>query len=334
MKKLLLTVILAIAAVAAASDWQPDILGDGYVMRHIDQGTDYSGPVRSTVIKKEADCPGSHKGILYVHGYNDYFFQKEMADRFVDSCINFYAVDLRKYGRSITDSTTMFEARDLRAYFADIDSALADMAREGIDTVALMGHSTGGLICSYYMSEHPESPVRGLILNSPFLDWNFNGFMKKIAIPAFGSLGRLFPNLSISQGGGSAYQESLLKKYHGEWDYNQSWKVFKPRKVKSSWTGAISKAQKNLRKNADIKVPILLMHSSASVHGDKWTPEFQHADAVLNVKDISAVGRRLGPDVTEDTIDGGLHDLVLSASPVRERVYEDMFAWLRQKHIF
>lgn len=57
-------------------------------MMYVDQSKDYSGPVRSTVIRKKSPC-GSDRVVLYVHGYNDYFFQKEMGDRFVVSCYNF-----------------------------------------------------------------------------------------------------------------------------------------------------------------------------------------------------------------------------------------------------
>lgn len=333
MKRLFLISVLFTAVVAIAGSWQPDILGDGYEMRYVDQGKDYSGDVRSTIIRKDSKC-GGKRGVLYIHGYNDYFFQKEMGDRFVDSCINFYAVDLRKYGRSIMPGQKKFEARDLHEYYADIDSALAQMHREGVDDVVLMGHSTGGLISSLYMHDHPKSDIKGLVLNSPFLDWNFKGFMKKVAIPVFGSLGKLFPRLSISQGDGNGYQQSLLKQYHGEWDYNQDWKVFHPEKVQASWTRAISKAQNELKKGGDIDVPVLLMHSSGSVTGDEWTPEYQKNDAVLNVDDISKIGRKLGKDVTEDTITDGLHDLMLSAPEVRENAYKSVFDWLRQKDIF
>ncbi len=329
MKKILsiFSLIAIVALASVATNWQNDILGDGYEMRYVDQGRDYSGDVRSTIIRKKSSC-GNKRGILYIHGYNDYFFQKEMGDRFVDSCYNFYAVDLRKYGRSLMDGQKKFEARDLHEYFADIDSALAQMHRDGIDNVTLMGHSTGGLISSVYMNEHPDSTIKALILNSPFLDWNFNGFMKKVAIPAFGSLGKLFPKLSISQGDNNCYQQSLLKDYHGEWDYNQDWKVFHPEKIQASWARAISNGQKELKKGGNINVPILLMHSSGSVSGDKWTPDFQKNDAVLNVDDISRIGRKLGRNVTEDTIPDGLHDLMLSAKPAREKAYNDIFNWL------
>lgn len=322
--------LIAVAAFAGlAAGWQKDILGDGYEMRYVDQGRDYSGDVRSTIIRKKSPC-GNRRGILYIHGYNDYFFQKEMGDRFVDSCYNFYAVDLRKYGRSLMEGQTKFETRDLHEYFADIDSALAQMHRDGIDNVTLMGHSTGGLISSVYMNEHPDSTIKALILNSPFLDWNFKGFMKKVAIPTFGSLGKLFPKLSISQGDHNGYQQSLLKDYHGEWDYNQDWKVFHPEKIQASWARAISNGQKELKKGGKIRVPILLMHSSGSVNGDEWTPEFQRNDAVLNVDDISRIGRNLGDNVTEDTIPDGLHDLILSSKPAREKAYNDIFTWLNK----
>lgn len=331
MKRFLIQILAAFIVVTAiASDWQKDILGDGYEMRYVSHADDYSGEVRSTIIR-HATCRHSCYGILYIHGYNDYFFQKEMAGCFVDSGINFYATDLRKYGRSILPGQKKFQARDLHEYFADIDSALCQMLSDGVTHIVLMGHSTGGLIASLYMDEHPNSPVEGLILNSPFLAWNFNAFMRNFAIPAVGFLGRLFPSMEISQGDNTGYAESLLKQYHGEWNYNTDWKLIHSQKVEASWIRAISNAQKQVRKNGNIKVPVLLLHSSGSVGGDHWTPEYQYNDAVLNVKDIADIGLMLGEKVTEDTVEGGLHDLSLSAPAVRKQFFEDIFKWLNKQ---
>lgn len=330
--KNILTGILALFFTLAlwGSGWQQDILGDNFQMRYVDQGKDYCGNVRSTIIRNRPVVP-SRRGILYVHGYNDYFFQKEMAERFVDSCINFYAVDLRKYGRSIMPGQKMFQARDLHEYFADIDSALFQMEADGVSQIVIMGHSTGGLITALYMDEHHQSSIEGLILNSPFLEWNFNAFLRKLAIPAVGSLAALFPNMEISQGDNTGYAESLLKDYHGEWTYNTDWKLIHSQKVETSWLRAITRAQKQLKKKGCIDVPVLLLHSSGSVGGSHWTPAYQCNDAVLNVNDISRIGRALGDDVTEDTIDGGLHDLALSATAARQQFYEDIFIWLNKK---
>ena len=71
-------------------------------------------------------------------------------------------------------------AKSLKEYFADLDTALAIIKEEGNDKILLMAHSTGGLITPYYLdSKKGKLPVDGLILNSPFLDWNFGWMMEK-----------------------------------------------------------------------------------------------------------------------------------------------------------
>lgn len=322
--------LVTTAFLAVASDWVRDILGCDYQMRYVNHPDDYSGHVRSTIVRHKL-LSDSRYGVLYIHGYNDYFFQIHMSKQFVDHGINFYAVDLRKYGRSIMPGQKKFEVRDLHEYFADIDSALVEMENDGIDNIVLFGHSTGGLIAALYINEIRHSSVNGLILNSPFLEWNFNGFMRKIAIPSFAALGRFFPTFSISQGDGTGYGESLLKEYHGEWTYNTDWKLLHPQKVESSWVRAISSAQDKLKKYSSIDIPVLLLYSSGSVSGNKWTPEHLCNDAVLNVKDIARYGRSLGNDVTECTIEGGMHDLSLSSSNARKQFFDDIFMWLSNK---
>ena len=163
-----LLIVLCGAAAAAATEWHPDsVLGEGFEMRSVTHTDDYSGNVRSTIIRHRSDC-GDSTAVLYIHGYNDYFFQDEEAERIADSCYHFYAVDLRKYGRSLLPGQEPYELRDISEYYADIDSAMAAMRDDGIKDVVLMGHSTGGLVSSAYMSEHPNTMVRALILNSPF----------------------------------------------------------------------------------------------------------------------------------------------------------------------
>lgn len=319
-----LILIVCIGLGLHARQWQPDSLA-GYEQATIIRASDN---LPCTVVRKRSACQ-SRKAVLYVHGYNDYFFQREMGDSFVDSCYNFYAVDLHGYGRSIRPKQVPYQARKVAEYYEDIDSVLAVMRADGIKDVALLGHSTGGLITSSYMAFQPDSIVSVLLLNSPFLEWNMGKFMRKCAIPAVSRVGRLFPKMAISQGNSTAYGESLLKAYHGEWDYNVEWKTLYPRKVTAGWLNMISQAQKQLRNdNPGIAVPILLMHSSQSFDGDDWTEQHQKADAVLNVNDISKIGRTLGPDVTELTVYGGMHDLILSSPKVREMVYASIFDWL------
>ena len=254
-----------------------------------------------------------------------------MAQTFADSCFNFYAVDLRKYGRSLLPEQTPFEVRDLQEYFADIDTALTLIREEGNTVVVLMAHSTGGLITSLYCEARRDNlPVQGLILNSPFLDMNMNGFYEKVLVPIVSAWGRCFKNTKIDQGNSTAYAESLLKEHHGEWEYDTRLKFKVSPPVTSAWIRAIHRGHNQVHKGLHIPCPILLMYSSQSVYGDEWTPQHQAGDAVLDVEDIARYGRTLGPKVTEFEVQEGLHDLVLSKPAARESVYTEIFDWLRR----
>ncbi len=322
-----LSVVAAVANLFAASEWRPDIL-PGYEARTVDQGRDYSGPVVSTIIRRLApDSVATGRGVLYVHGFNDYFFNARMGEEFAARGYDFYAVDLRKYGRSIRPGQRLFEARSLREYFPDIDSALVEMRRGGVRETVLMGHSTGGLICAYYMASTGNTQVDALVLNSPFLDWNLG--WKERLVPLIDWWGGLFPGTPISQGESTAYAESLLKGKHGYWEYDTGWKLPQSPDVTAGWVRAISGAQHALRDGkARIGVPILLMYSVRSVDTPEWTPEHNAADGVLDVADIRRYGLMLGRDITCMKVVGGLHDLLLSNPRLLTVLYPRLFSWL------
>lgn len=335
-----------IPMLTSASDWQPDILGGPYEMRYVDQGTDYSGPVRSTIVRLSpdpsdcSDCPDcsnhSHRGILYVHGFNDYFLQKDMGERLADSCWRFYAVDLRKYGRSLEEGQRLFEVRDMHEYFADIDSAVAQMKRDGIDTIVLMGHSTGGLTTSLYLNNRPDSAIKGLILNSPFLDWNQSKFQERVLIPLVNCFGGHFPGMKALSGSTPYYHRPDTLKGEGEWDIIRAWKPRQWPALTAGWIHAIDEGHDELRPGggnrgagSQIKVPVLLMHSDRTYNKNMPDAYRDSTDDVLDVADIFRYGRTLGPDVREVTIHNGVHDLVRSAPEPREKTYDAIFNYLR-----
>lgn len=311
--------------------WQPDQFGDGFEMAHIDLPDDYSGKIRCTIIRKRSTAK-SGKALLYVHGFSDYFIQKEMAEMFVANGYDFYAVDLRKYGRSLLPGQRMFQVRDIHEYFADINSAVDVIINDGNSEIALLGHSTGGLTTSLYMSENPSPAIKALMLNSPFLEWNLPWTMRNIVMPIVSFLGRIMPDTKVSQKPDSGYAETLSKDYGGEWEYRKDWKPDILPDPDMGWVRAIHTAQRALRRGS-IKVPVLLMHSAQSVKkGDSKTKYYQ-ADAILDVESISKYGKRLGPDVTEISFDGGLHDLALSKKTIRDDMYRVMLDWLKDHNL-
>lgn len=311
------------------TDWHADIL-PGYEARYVNQGEAFDGPCRSTIIRKLHPY-GSQKAYLYVHGFNDYFFQSEMGDRFVDSGFNFYAVDLRRYGRSREPWQYPFNIRNQEEYFNDIDSALSQILQDGNYDITLSGHSTGGLTVALYGAlKGYDTPVDRIVTDSPFLAWNFSPFMRKVAIPVVGFWGKIFKNTKIKQGHCDGYAYSLLKEYYGEWEYNTDWKMIYSPPVTASWVNAISTAQNKVMKNRDnIMVPILVMHSSRKIDGCNYTPEFQTGDAVLDPFMLQERGVKLGHEREVCAIDSGLHDLILSRKEVRDAAYDTIFSFIR-----
>ena len=58
-----------------------------------------------------------------MHGFADYFFQTGYAEWWTERGYDFYALDLRKYGRSLRPHQTPNYVTDLREYFAELDAA-------------------------------------------------------------------------------------------------------------------------------------------------------------------------------------------------------------------
>ena len=54
-------------------------------------------------------------------------------------------------------------------------------------------------------------------------------------------------------------------------------------------------------------------------------------DIVLDIHDIQKYGQKLGNYVTCDTIQNGIHDLILSEKDSRDHVYRTVFDWLPGK---
>lgn len=314
------------------AQYKPDYLGEGYVYRSFQMPDDYEGKVVTTLIKKKQQ-PGIDKAFLYVHGYNDYFFQKELADSVEAHGYNFYAIDLRKYGRSLQAEQDTFFVKDIKEYYADLDTAISTIMQEGNKDIVLMGHSTGGLITSLYLNDRAgKIPVKALILNSPFLDMNMSWFLENVGIPLVSFLGSYFPYWEVQGRGLSMYAESLLKQFHGEWNYRTEWKLINGHPIKAGWIRAIHQAHNRIQKGLNIQVPILLMSSDKSVKEKKeWNEAYRHADIVLDVQDIQKYGQKLGTDVTPVTISDGIHDLILSLPTVRGLTYDIMFDWLDKK---
>lgn len=313
----------------ASSAYLPDPLGSDFEQLFLPQPDDYEGPVRATLVRHRSTA-ATARAVLYVHGFNDYFFQREMAAEYAAHGLRFYALDLRKYGRSLLPHQRPNNVRRLTEYFQDLDAALAQLRAENCREILLSGHSTGGLIVALYAAHRRPPAVAALLLNSPFLELNQPWALRRVAVPLLVALGARWPNLPLPPTLPETYGESLHRSGHGEWDYNLAWKPNRVFPLNAGWLRAIRQGQREVRQGLGIEMPVLVMHAARTAGGKPWREEFQQADIVLNVAHIRQLAPALGAHVTVHALDGAMHDVFLSGAAVRAEAYRVLFSWLTQ----
>ena len=308
---------------------ETDVLGHPYERHTIDLGTDDEGPVVATLIRRRGETP-SRRAVLYVHGFVDYFFQTHLADFFVERDWDFYALDLRKYGRSLLPHQTPNFCRSLTDYYPELDEA-ARIIREvdGHDVLLVAGHSTGGLITSLWShSRSGQGIVNGLFLNSPFFDFNAPWFVRRPLVGAVGRTSGRSPYRIVPMGVAGLYGQSLHAEHRGEWTYDLQWKPLRGFPVRTGWLEAIRRGQRRLRAGLTIDAPVLLACSTRTFRGSRWHEGIRLADAVLDVEHMVRWAPRLGHRITIARFDGGMHDLTLSGPDVRTRVFQELGRWV------
>ncbi|OLB78220.1 MAG: lysophospholipase [Actinobacteria bacterium 13_2_20CM_2_71_6] len=308
---------------------ETDFLGSAYLRRTLDLGSDDEGPVVATLISRAPERP-TGRAVLYVHGYVDYFFQAHLADHYVERGIHFYALDLRKYGRSLLSHQTPNFVRDISEYFPELDEAVRIIREEdGHRRLLINAHSTGGLIVALWAHRvRAEGLVDAIFLNSPFFEFNVPRVTRQALGSVFTLVSKFRPYAAVPRGLSEAYGHSIHADHHGEWQFELAWKPLGGFPVRAGWLAAIRSAHARLQGGLDIPVPVLVACSTRSYRKTTWSQDAMSADAVLDVEHIAGYASRLGRHVTIVRIDGGMHDLMLSAAPVREKVLAEMDRWL------
>ena len=170
------------AARSAKSGSTTDLLGSPYTRETITLPDDSEGPVVATLVRLPASTRKRRGAVLHVHGFCDYFFQTATAEFFAAAGYDFYALDLRKCGRSLLPHQTPNFCQDLAEYHPELDEAIRIIReRDEHDRVLISGHSTGGLITALWAADRyaEGSPViDAMVLNSPWLDLQGSLFLR------------------------------------------------------------------------------------------------------------------------------------------------------------
>jgi alpha-beta hydrolase superfamily lysophospholipase len=303
-----------------------DVLGEPYTATTFTLAPDSEGEVVATLVRKAAPVRTDH-AVLYVHGFCDYYFQTELAEFWNAQGYDFYALDLRKYGRSMRPHQTPCYVEDLTAYYEELDFAWAVITDDHPDVV-VNGHSTGGLVVSMWLNDRKHTPS-AVVLNSPWLDMQGDLFTRTALMAAVDGIGRRNPGWVIPRNVSGYYGESLHREYGGEWDFNLAWKPLDSFPVRAGWVRAIRAGHARVASGLDVQAPILVLCSTKSATPKRGSdPSIHSTDIVLDVEQIRRRAPLLGEHVTVAMFEGALHDVVLSAEPVRKRAYEEIDRFL------
>jgi alpha-beta hydrolase superfamily lysophospholipase len=307
--------------------WSPDFLG-GYETTELALPGAEPAPgepddvdLVATLIRKSGPRMGS-RAVLYLHGWNDYFFQAHVADYLTDLGYDFYALELRRYGRSIRPGQLRGFIANLDDYSLELDAA-ADLIAADHDRLMLMGHSTGGLIAALWAARNADR-LEGMILNSPWLDLQGSAIVRALGAPVIDVLGSRAPTSIIRVPDLGFTARSLHISLGGEWDYDLTLKSRPSPPIRTGWLRAVLLGHHRVAAGLGIGVPILVLASARTEFARRWHEGLRVVDSVLDVEQTAARAVRLGPHVTVVRIPDGLHDLTLSAPHVRKQALDEI----------
>lgn len=323
--------------IPVTATWQPDVL-DGYWRCTFPLGPDPDGEgeIAATLIRKGASDASANRAVLAVHGYTDYFFNTELADAFTARGFPFYALDLRKCGRSWREGQTPHFTTDLSSYDEELERAAALIAEETAGAkILLYGHSAGGLIITLWLDRLRsrgatfQLGITGLVLNSPFFDLHGPAILRATVTKAvIGAVSRLDSKRVLRGTTEGGYGTSLHRDYGGEFDYNLDWKPLGGFPVTVGWIHAVRRGQTQLHRGLDVGVPSLILRSDHSVAETGDPAEMQRGDAVLDVAQIARWAGCVGDRTSVVPIADAKHDVFLSLAEPRQAAYGELSAWL------
>ena len=318
--------------------WVPDILGKPFEQLTLPLGVDGdSGPLVATLVRSIPNpvaalfAPLRDVDVLYVHGWSDYFFQRDLARFWTARGARFYALDLRRYGRSLRDGETPGYIDSLEDYDVDIEVALHAMGQADAATprrLVLMGHSTGGLTMTLWAARHPGRAA-ALVLNSPWLELQLGAIGRQALAPLVEMRARLDP-----RGTQPAVDLGFYTRAQSEIgslptdDERAVWRPDRGFPTAPGWLAAVLEGHRRIARGVDVGCPALVMLSTHSTPPLTWRDTMTSTDSVLWVDDIARAATRIGRLVTIARVDGAIHDVFLSQPEPRAAAFSALSGWV------
>lgn len=302
---------------ALTTRWTPDLL-PGFEQASVP-------PVTLVRPLRQPDSP--RLAVLHVHGYNDYFFQDHLARAFTDAGHAFYAVDLARAGRSLKPGDIPHYMADAAEQGDGIALAVAAIAamHPGLP-IAIHGHSTGGLTAAIWAADRPHPALAGLILDSPLFGTRLTRLnrARMMLLPLFAAI----RPLAVVAAAPSVYAQHQHVSGGGRWQFDFALKRPSGVPIRAAWLAAVRRARARVSHGLGVRVPVLVAMSDTCGPDVPDNPLLDRQDTVLDVNEIVRLAPRIGDDVEQLVIPGGVHELSLSRDEPRELYLRSIMRWL------
>lgn len=346
--------------------WEADILGQGFSYTTLPLGHDAEGELCATLVRYLPSTPepgharvrpraliadawnrifkprrsrAPHLAeaaadrpvgfVLALHGWSDYFYNTELARYWSGNGYAFYALDFRRYGRSLrAHHQNPGFTSNLGEYDEDLAAAMAMIrSLEAPGTPGIcVAHSTGGLVASLWVNRFPKE-FAALILNSPWLEMQGSYLVRYAAQGVVEPLARLRPRAKLHLPELDSYWRSLSNLAHGSWDLHPLWRPVFSFPVTAGWIAAVMAGHREVAHGLDIKIPVLVLTSKSTRLGAGYDEAMLHHDSVIEVQVVRERSLGLGAQVTNAVIDGSMHDVFSSLPKPRALAYASIDRW-------
>lgn len=312
-------------------EWVDDYLA-GCSRMTLPLGEDFEGTISATLVRcdEEPEEGSDLPPVLQIHGWTDYFYNLPMAYQWIGRGHRFYALDLRKYGRSLREHQTPGYIEDLAEYDAEINAACEVITQENPDLPppVVNAHSTGGLVSALWAERHPER-LSALVLNSPWLELPGHSPARAAAEGIVTPLTRVNPTAELKVPRPENYWKSLSAQGRGEWDLHPRWRPRVSFPMTMGWLKAVFSGHRRVRQGLNMNTPVLVLLAEKSAFRTQWSEQFQENDSVLDVELMARRSHKLSRKVTIIRIPRAMHDVFASSEQVRMSAFQETSQWLR-----
>jgi len=257
---------------------------------------------------------------IWIHGYNDYYFHFHVGEKLLENEYDVYAITLRNYGKIAKDRRYIHYVKNWDSYFEDINTSLEWIIKnKKHKKFVLYGHSTGGLISTIYMNNGKYNNIfDGLILNSPFFDFNDTDINEFIIKYIFYYIPLISPTFVAKSGSNkvsnNGYGKTILQRYY----FNQNYKLTYPSHIFGTFLQNATYYQNKIKTNKiNISKPILVLYSEQS--GIQCN---DNTDCILDINEIEKYSKLIGNNVKLQSIHGAIHDILLSKDDISNKGIE------------